>query len=611
MKTSSHIRDSKLPGLFIVIPLAITLYFNVGYADPFNIAKFSLLIIFSSLTIGPIWEAMRINGKKISIGDRTIQLLLIFFATSITLLSVTSDKKFDAWIGDIQRNNGALSYLGLSVVLFYVSRLINFHNIIQFFKFVQVITLTLICYGVMQNSGNDFVVWNNPHNPIILTFGNPNYASACLSLLASCSLISSVSILQSKIWKILGVFNGVLGYYLIYKSGSRQGSVVFLLVLILFFTFKVAKQYPRFRISLYLSFFTLVLLSVLGMLNRGPLADFIYKASVSVRGYYWRAGLEMFSSNIPTGVGIDRYGDFFKQFREVEYVYKYGTLITSTDAHNVFIQLLATAGVFVGMGYILFNAAIFFYGISTLHKLDSTKFSILLLILCCWIGYHAQSFVSINNLGSAIWGFYFGGIIYGLFISHEREEKNQPLSKKSNSLLLPKILSFFILIPSLILLVQINRVEQAAYLNRSLLFSSPAEANKEIVLISSNKILESTLADPIYKLTAAQALINYGFIEQGFTEIDELTDSDPRFQVALEYLAEARTLEGNFKKATEYRKRIEVLDPYNGENYLELIKLQIKLNEVESAIDTLNKLKIKAPLAKQTIEAEKIIGEFQ
>jgi hypothetical protein len=34
--------------------------------------------------------------------------------------------------------------------------------------------------------------------------------------------------------------------------------------------------------------------ALVGMLQIGPLEKFLYKPSVSVRGYYWRAGLEMF-----------------------------------------------------------------------------------------------------------------------------------------------------------------------------------------------------------------------------------------------------------------------------------------------------------------------------
>jgi O-antigen ligase len=91
--------------------------------------------------------------------------------------------------------------------------------------------------------------------------------------------------------------------------------------------------------------------SILGMLQLGPLERYLYKPSVSIRGYYWRAGVEMLRSHPFFGVGFDSYGLYFKEYREVKYPLTYGFDITSSNAHNTFIQLFATAGIFVGIIY--------------------------------------------------------------------------------------------------------------------------------------------------------------------------------------------------------------------------------------------------------------------
>ena len=61
----------------------------------------------------------------------------------------------------------------------------------------------------------------------------------------------------------------------------------------------------------------------------------------------------MFLSSPLTGIGIDRYGAYFKEFRETQYSLNYGFDLTSSNAHNVPIQLFATGGIFVGGFYIL------------------------------------------------------------------------------------------------------------------------------------------------------------------------------------------------------------------------------------------------------------------
>jgi O-antigen ligase len=58
------------------------------------------------------------------------------------------------------------------------------------------------------------------------------------------------------------------------------------------------------KLSLFVVGFSVAgaILAILGMLQKGPLVSLLYKDSVSVRGYYWRAGIEMFKDSPLTGV---------------------------------------------------------------------------------------------------------------------------------------------------------------------------------------------------------------------------------------------------------------------------------------------------------------------
>jgi O-antigen ligase len=142
----------------------------------------------------------------------------------------------------------------------------------------------------------------------------------------------------------------------------------------------------------------LSVLALLGMLQKGPLAQFLYKTSVTIRGYYWDAGVSMFLSNPFTGIGMDSYGLYFKEFRNPEYPLLYGFEITSSNAHNIYIQLFATAGIFVGLIYLLLNLYIFRQGVLLVLSLDSEKQKIALILLSAWVGFQAQSIISIDNI---------------------------------------------------------------------------------------------------------------------------------------------------------------------------------------------------------------------
>jgi O-antigen ligase len=162
---------------------------------------------------------------------------------------------------------------------------------------------------------------------------------------------------------------------------------------------------------------TSAVFALLGMLQKGPLTSLLYKDSVSVRGYYWRAGIEMFKDSPLTGIGVDRYGTYFKEFREVGYPLKYGYEITSSNAHNTFIQLFATAGVFVGIFYLMLMALIFYSGVSLIKQINLEDKKIVLGLLSTWIGFQAQSLISIDNIGISIWGWLLGGSILALKFS--------------------------------------------------------------------------------------------------------------------------------------------------------------------------------------------------
>ena len=60
------------------------------------------------------------------------------------------------------------------------------------------------------------------------------------------------------------------------------------------------------------------LMVILGMLQIGPLEKYVYKTSVSIRGFYWRTGIDMFLSRPLTGVGLDSYCDYFREFMNVQ-----------------------------------------------------------------------------------------------------------------------------------------------------------------------------------------------------------------------------------------------------------------------------------------------------
>jgi O-antigen ligase len=212
--------------------------------------------------------------------------------------------------------------------------------------------------------------------------------------------------------------------FAIYRSNARQGLLAYILGVGIFLVILLWGKSKKLGVTAVLCGLSLVIISILGMLQTGPFEKYLYKASVSIRGYYWRAGIEMLVNHPLLGIGTDRYGAYFKQYREVKYPLTYGFEITSSNAHNTFIQFFATGGVFLGITYLIFNGYILRRAYVGLKNLVGNERLILAGIFSAWVAFHAQSLISIDNIGISIWGWILGGSIIGISVSADPKLKD-------------------------------------------------------------------------------------------------------------------------------------------------------------------------------------------
>jgi O-antigen ligase len=560
----------------------ITLYFNKTAYDPFNTPKLIILLITSGWLLGHIIDHYR--NKSVRIRSRDFVYLAIsgifLFFLSISLFF--TDIFLIGLLGDTQRRNGFLSYLALTIILLFTAVKINYFYVIRMIKVSILVGLILCGYGLLQITGNDFVQWNNPYNSMITTVGNPNFASSLLALMLLTALFAMFIQSINIIYKIVGVVIIILGLALIIDSQSRQGllvaffSIIFYLVTYFYFVLR------RFRLALIAISASLILFTILGMLQMGPLSSVLYKGSVSVRGYYWRAAFEMIKDHPFSGVGLDRYGSFFKEYREVGYPLNYGFEITSSNAHNVFLQLFSTGGIFLGFSYLALLILIFMTGMQNLKNSQGDFQKINQLLLATWVGFQAQALISIDNIGISIWGWLFGGCILGLGrlsagdTSVAMNRDIQSAGKSAVKLFQPAV-SICVLIPTLLFSSNLHRIESHTYLTKA--YADPRNLqNKPIVYDYAQKVINNRLSDPFYKLTVSLSMVDMGFIEEAHNAIVTLHNKDPRNLDVLHWLSDYERYNKNLDQEINYRTQIISLDPWNADNYLELGRLYLQNN---------------------------------
>ena len=553
----------------------ITIYFNAQIQDPFNAPKFWVLILGASWLTG----FLLLELKKEVILNQNINkysILLTLFFVGFSLLSVLLAKnKFIAFFGENMRKNGFITYFCLSVFFLLTALHIKIENIISMYKFIVLTALTIGIYGLMQMTDNDFIKWADHGNAVISTLGNSNFAGSMMAILAILCF-GGIFINQiSKLVRALALLGFLILCITIIPTNARQGLLLLIFgigAILVIYILNINRKLGITSISLA---FVAIVFAVLGMLQIGPLTQFLYKESVTIRGYYWRAGIEMFKDHALFGIGLDNYGSYFKQYREVGYPLKYGYSLTSSNAHNVFIQQFATGGVFVGLAYSILMVFIFARGLKALKQFKYNERVLVGTFFVAWLAFQAQSIISIDNIGITIWGWVLGGAVVGLSSESRFENATSNITKagkqknsQSLGLLQPSV-SMIFAIAAFIFIIFLHRGESNMFKVRAA-FNPAAPAQKTIFYDYANKTLDTPLIDFQYKVLTASYLYNMGYKQEASSTLEKLHKEDNRNLDVLTIISNYYELEGDIKSAIDSRKQIILLDPWNSTNYLQL-----------------------------------------
>jgi O-antigen ligase len=393
--------------------LGITLFVEPWRSsEPINAPKMLLLSIcaFSALfVIGSSWNRILWDRFKTVL---IVVLSFIFFSTLSVVLS--KDNILVGLFGIKGRSTGLITYFSLALLFLASAMLQSKRYYGQIIKFLLVAGAANLIYNLMYIFGFDPIPWNNPYRTILGTFGNPNFISSFLGIIVSALFALLLDGKSNKKARILAGCTIPIAFFQIIFSNSIQGVFVSAIgCAAVFFFFIRSKSESRNLNSAYIcSVISVGLIAILGMLQKGPLASYIYKPSVSFRGEYWAAGLNMGMSNPLTGVGLDSYGTWYRLYRRPSALERPGQSVVSDSAHNVFIDFFASGGFPLLFAYFVIQLLVL-HAIWKIIKNSSSFDATPVALIAGWIGFTSQSIISINQVGLAVWGWVLGGSIIG------------------------------------------------------------------------------------------------------------------------------------------------------------------------------------------------------
>jgi len=481
---------------------------------------------------------------------------------------------------------------------------IRFRDGVRFSYWVFAIALIFCSYSLLQHFGHDFVKWNNPYNSILGTVGNPNFAAALMGIFSVILFGFAINKETSTAFRSILLISVFYLLLTIYFSNSLQGFLAAAVGFgVLIFTW-VSQRNKILGWSILGLGFTGGLLSVLGILQMGPFT-FLFKESVTYRGDYWRAGIRMLQENLWFGVGLDRYGAYFKEYRDAAQVLRRGSYVGTNAAHNVFIQFGATGGIFVLLSYLVLVGFIIWRGIAGLRESVGARQILFATFFGAWLTYLAQSIISIDNIGVAIWGWVLGGAVVGLSYNKDGDIKLKR-AKSDGIKTLSLILSSLYLIIALsfsYLFFTAERAQQNVGKYAPPKNAAAQPRYEEFV----TKSLKVKPIEPKFRFMAAQFFFKARMNDQAVEQLKQAIDNDLREFESRNTLADYYEQLKKPELALPIREYIVTIDPYNIINLLALGRDLKATGDAEGAKAIVEKI---ASIAPESEELKVAKSEF-
>jgi len=401
--------------------------------DPVNTPK---LFILGATAFASGAIALAMGAKELWRSTRLWMVgVALFLLFSISAILNSASPLEQNIYGTYGRNTGFVTYLALllistSATLFREN---GSFKLIIYSLFAA--GFANVAYCLWALFFGDFIGWSNPYGNILGTFGNPNFIGAFLGIFISALLAYVVQPRMSWKNRALAAITIIVGLFEIKKSHAIQGLVVsaagFAIV-----GFYLVRS--RFKSRILLSGYSagvavLGFVALMGALQKGPLTQYIYKTSVSLRGLYWQAGWNMAEKFPLTGIGMDSYGDWYRRMRDARAFNLISPDTVTNASHNVPIDILAYGGWPLFLSYLLL-IVLAVISIVKVTLRNKNYDGIFIALTVAWACYQIQSVISISQIGLAVWGWITSGTVIAFEIAtRDSADSGIRLSKRKSS----------------------------------------------------------------------------------------------------------------------------------------------------------------------------------
>jgi len=504
----------------------------------------------------------------------------VLFLIGLVTSTIRSSDLHLSIFGEYGRRSGLLTYLSLLIIFLLAFKFLSTkdsHAVITAFAVIgsyQSVSSLLQHYQVQP--------WAYSSDPLNMvgTLGNSNFMSAFVGISASIILLETLRI-RNKVKQIARFGIIFIMIFAIVKSQSLQGLVVFALSVLLFIYLRLQKSNINrwLRRGWLLVSASILVMGFAGSVGKGPISNYIYQYSTTMRGDFFRAAIEMFLANPIFGVGLDAFGNFYLNYRDSIAASREGvTLLHTNYAHNEFLQLAATGGLTLLIPYFLINLYIARQIFSRIKKMKLENFDSQISEVIVYFIHFSMlliSTISLYEISTSIWRIVFIALVLR-FITEEYGLVSTKVSPTIENILINSLVG--VVLSTLLIINFLSpfwRADRALAAATRTISDTQDENFRRYVSENAYRAIQLQPNESRYWIESVKVIYNSGYHEKGKDLSNVALSKFPRNHYLFEIAAKIYEFEGL------------LVDEYKVRNLLKNLNLLSKINN-----DRLEQLKV-------------------
>ncbi|MEI7541754.1 MAG: O-antigen ligase family protein [bacterium] len=359
----------------IAIVILVPIIFYTRTNDVFEINKLFVMKMFIVI-IAAAWLFTIIRERKILLIKTNFDFPIIGYFL-VCLITTIVTKSHNISIFGVYEDFEGIITICFYIMLYYV--VVNHVKkqgiVYKLMTAMLVSTFIISAYGLAQNFGFDFVMWNPEtysKERFFSTLGNPNFLAAYL--VEMIPVIFIMFFITKNIKKKIIILVVLLcAIIVLFLTKSRAGILSFIVTtgIIIAYAFYDSKKSDSRLFSgnkiWFIMFAVLMVLmcfvpkvqeAIVNLWQRSKGLFTLNGITLTPRVYIWKSALMMFRDFPLFGTGLDTFQVMFPYYRFPIY-WQLEWNGTPEKTHNIFLQVLATQGIFGMSIYLLLLVAFF------------------------------------------------------------------------------------------------------------------------------------------------------------------------------------------------------------------------------------------------------------